>query len=198
MKTRKQNRRTRDCAADTKSSVWLSCARKELLPKEPWDSNTPCSELNCYPLVSLTKEQEQLRLILEAATTAPIQSPPMKSAGNWRIAGECMPSACWMMEDTVGTVPTRSESSTRKAAGRNPPASLAKLSDPRQSRGLISMSPSKGQVKSRLKAAYAPTACSAAPTVAPPAPGTECILERLLPPAPPSRRSSPVPRNSHP
>ena len=73
-----------------------------------------------------------------------------------------------------------------------------KLSDPRQSRGLISMSPSKGQVKSRLKAAYAPTACSAAPTVAPPAPGAECILERLLPPAPPSRRSSPVPRNSHP
>ena len=73
-----------------------------------------------------------------------------------------------------------------------------KLSDPRQSRGLISMCPSKGQVKSRLKAAYAPTACSAAPTVAPPAPGAECILERLLPPAPPSRRSSPVPRNSHP
>ena len=70
MKTRKQNRRTRDCAADTKSSVWLSCARKELLPKEPWDSNTPCSELNCYPLVSLTKEQEQLRLILEAAYRA--------------------------------------------------------------------------------------------------------------------------------
>ena len=72
------------------------------------------------------------------------------------------------------------------------------LSDPRQSRGLISMSPSKGHVKSRLKAAYAPTACSAAPTVAPPAPGAECILERLLPPAPPLRRSSPVPRNSHP
>ena len=68
------------------------------------------------------------------------------------------------------------------------------LSDPRQSRGLISMSPSKGHVKSRLKAAYAPTACSAAPTVAPPAPGAECILERLLPPAPPSRRSSPVPK----
>ena len=73
-----------------------------------------------------------------------------------------------------------------------------KLSDPRQSRGLISMSPSRGHVKSRLRAAYAPTVCSAAPTVAPPAPGAECILERLLPPAPPSRRSSPVPRNSHP
>ena len=56
-------------------------------------------------------------MILEVADTAPIQSPHMKSAGNWRIAGECIPSACWMMEDTVGTVPTRSESSTRKAGG---------------------------------------------------------------------------------
>ena len=60
------------------------------------------------------------------------------------------------------------------------------------------MSPSKGHVKSRLKAAFAPTACSAAPTVAPRAPGAECILERLLPLAPPSRRSSPVPQKLSP
>ena len=73
-----------------------------------------------------------------------------------------------------------------------------KLNDPRQSRGLISVSPSKGQVNSRLKAADSPTACSAAPDAPPPVPGAECIAARLLPPTPPSKRNSPEPRNSRP
>ena len=72
------------------------------------------------------------------------------------------------------------------------------LNDPRQSRGLISVSPSKGQVNSRLKAADSPTACSAAPDAPPPVPGAECIAARLLPPTPPSKRNSPEPRNSRP
>ena len=38
-----------------------------------------------------------------------------------------------------------------------------KLNDPRQSRGLNFVSPSKGPVKSRLKAANSPTVCSTAP-----------------------------------
>ena len=49
------------------------------------------------------------------------------------------------------------------------------LNDPRQSRGLISVSPSKGQVNSRLKAADSPTACSAAPDAAPLVPGANVL-----------------------
>ncbi len=52
---------------------------------------------------------------------------------------------------------------------------VGELNDPRQSRGLISVSPSKGPVKSRLKAADAPTPCSAPPNAAPPAPAAKCI-----------------------
>ena len=75
---------------------------------------------------------------------------------------------------------------------------LAELNDPRQRRGLISVSPSKGQVNSRLKAADSPTACSAAPDAAPPLPGAECIAARLLRPTPPSKRNSLEPRNARP
>ena len=59
------------------------------------------------------------------------------------------------------------------------------LNDPRQSRGLISVSPSKGPVKSRLKAADAPTPCSAPPNAAPPAPAAKCIPARIVCPSPP-------------
>ena len=70
------------------------------------------------------------------------------------------------------------------------------LNDPRQSRGLISVSPSKGPVKSRLKAADAPTPCSAPPNAAPPAPAAKCIPARIVCPSPPWKRNSLALRNS--
>ncbi len=70
------------------------------------------------------------------------------------------------------------------------------LNDPRQIRGLISVSPSKGPVKSRLKAADAPTPCSAPPNAAPPAPAAKCIPARIVCPSPPWKRNSLALRNS--
>ncbi len=70
------------------------------------------------------------------------------------------------------------------------------FNDPRQSRGLISVSPSKGPVKSRLKAADAPTPCSAPPNAAPPAPAAKCIPARIVCPSPPWKRNSLALRNS--
>ncbi len=70
------------------------------------------------------------------------------------------------------------------------------LNDPRQSRGLISVSPSKGPVKRRLKAADAPTPCSAPPNAAPPAPAAKCIPARIVCPSPPWKRNSLALRNS--
>ncbi len=74
--------------------------------------------------------------------------------------------------------------------------SCGQLNDPRQSRGLISVSPSKGPVKSRLKAADAPTPCSAPPNAAPPAPAAKCIPARIVCPSPPWKRNSLALRNS--
>ena len=70
------------------------------------------------------------------------------------------------------------------------------LNDPRQSRRLMSVSPSKGRVKSRLKAAGSPTACSAVPNAGPLVLDAECMHARPLPPTPPSRRNTLAPRNS--
>ena len=93
---------------------------------------------------------------------------------------------CWTRRLTVHPPPRRGHRCLLRA----------QLDDPRQSRGLISVSPSKGPVKSRLKAADAPTPCSAPPNAAPPAPAAKCIPARIVCPSPPWKRNSLALRNS--